>query len=49
MTARNSYFICALCSFSFQIVRRYDVIYIQEIRDSGGKTVVPTLLREVNR
>jgi hypothetical protein len=32
-----------------QIVRRYDVILVQEIRDSVGETVVPTLLAAVNR
>jgi hypothetical protein len=31
-----------------EIVRRYDVILVQEIRDSVGETVVPTLLAAVN-
>ena len=38
-----------MIDFYFQIVRRYDVILVQEIRDSVGETVVPTLLAAVNR
>ena len=38
-----------MVDFYFQIVGRYDVILVQEIRDSVGETVVPTLLAAVNR
>jgi len=36
-----------MCPPNSQIVRRYDIILIQEIRDSSGK-IMPKFLERVN-